>query len=81
MLDVLNAYATQQGFTLVVDGTGSQQQAPVVLYASPTTDITKAIIAAYNVKSGVPAPPPQAPTAPGAQSRPAPARPATPAAH
>jgi outer membrane protein len=81
VLDVLNAYATQQGFTLVVDGTGSQQQAPVVLYASPTTDITKAIIAAYNVKSGVPAPPPQAPTAPGAQSRPAPARPATPAAH
>jgi outer membrane protein len=57
--DTLTTYATQQGFTLVLDGTTSQQQAPVVLYASQTTDITKAIIDAYNVKSGVPPPPPQ----------------------
>jgi outer membrane protein len=57
--DVLSAYAQQQGFTLILDGTTSQQQAPVVLYAGPNTDITKAIIDAYNVKSGVPAPPPQ----------------------
>ena len=63
--DVLATYAQQQGFTLVVDGSTNQQQAPVVLYASPSTDITKAIIDAYNVKSGVPAPPPQpAATAP-----------------
>jgi outer membrane protein len=34
------------------------QQAPLVLYASPSTDITKAVLDAYNVKSGVPAPPP-----------------------
>jgi outer membrane protein len=60
VFEVLESYAQQQGYTLVVDGTGSQQQAPVVLYASPSTDITKAIIAAYNLKSGVPAPPPQA---------------------
>jgi outer membrane protein len=66
VFEVLESYAQQQGYTLVVDGTGSQQQAPVVLYASPSTDITKAIVAAYNLKSGVPAPPPQAaqPTAP-----------------
>ena len=81
VLDVMNAYANQQGYTLVIDGSGSQQQAPVVLYASPTTDITKAVIDAYNVKSGVPAPPPQAPAAPGAQSRPSTAKPAAPAAH
>jgi outer membrane protein len=63
--DVLSTYAQQQGYTLVVDGSGTQQQAPVVLYASPSTDITKAVIEAYNVKSGVPAPPPQpAATAP-----------------
>jgi outer membrane protein len=63
--DVLSTYAQQQGYTLVVDGSGSQQQAPVVLYASPSTDITKAVIEAYNVKSGVPAPPAQpATTAP-----------------
>jgi outer membrane protein len=63
--DVLSTYAQQQGYTLVLDGSGSQQQAPVVLYAGQNTDITKAVIEAYNVKSGVPAPPPQpAATAP-----------------
>jgi outer membrane protein len=63
--DVLATYAQQQGFTLVVDGSSNQQQAPVVLYASPSTDITKAVIDAYNLKSGVPAPPQQpAATAP-----------------
>ncbi len=53
---VLIAYAQQQGYTLVLDV--SQQQSPV-LYFSPTTDITKAIVDAYNAKSGVPAPPAQ----------------------
>jgi outer membrane protein len=60
--DTLAKYAQQQGYTLVVDGSGSQQQAPVVLFASPSTDITKAIIDAYNVSSGVPPPPPAAAT-------------------
>jgi len=64
VFDVLNEYSKQQGYTLVVDGSASQQQAPVVLYASPSTDISKAIVDAYNLKSGVPAPPPQAPSAP-----------------
>ena len=81
--DVLEAYAEQQGFTLILDV--SQQQSPV-LYASNGTVITKQIIDAYNVKSGVPAPPAQPAAAPGAQSRPAtPSRPAAsapkPAAH
>lgn len=57
--EVLSGYAQQQGYTLVVDLTQQQQQAPVVLYASPSSDITKAIIDAYNLKSGVPAPPAQ----------------------
>jgi outer membrane protein len=74
--DVLAAYAQQQGFTLVVDGSTNQQQAPVVLYASPSTDITKAITDAYNVKSGVPAPPPQ-PAAAAPKPAPKPAAPAT----
>jgi outer membrane protein len=72
--DVLSSYAQQQGYTLVVDGSGSQQQAPVVLYASPSTDITKAVVEAYNLKSGVPAPPAQPPAAP--ESKPAAHRPA-----
>jgi len=63
--DVMQAYVEQQGFTLVLDI--SQQQSPV-LFASATTNITKQVIDAYNVKSGVPAPPAQpaaaAPTAP-----------------
>jgi outer membrane protein len=76
--DVMQNYAEGQGFTLVLDI--SQQQSPV-LYASATTNITKQVIDAYNVKSGVPAPPqqPSAPTgaAPtGAAPRPRPTPPA-----
>jgi outer membrane protein len=59
--ELLNGYAKEQGFTLVIDATEQQQQPPTVLYASPSSNITKAIVDAYNVKSGVPAPPPQAP--------------------
>lgn len=54
--DVMQSYAVKQGITLVLDA--SQQQTPV-LYAGNGTDITKAVIDAYNVKSGVPAPPKQ----------------------
>ncbi|HEY1987088.1 MAG TPA: OmpH family outer membrane protein [Terracidiphilus sp.] len=52
--DVLSAYAQQHGYTLVLDV--AQQQTPV-LYAVDSTNITKPIIDAYNLKSGVPAPP------------------------
>jgi outer membrane protein len=74
--DVLASYAQQQGFTLVLDV--AQQQNPV-LYANESTNITKQVIDAYNVKSGVPAPPAQ----PAAAPAPAPAKPAAkaPAAH
>lgn len=68
--DVVSSYAKQNGYTLILDVAG--QQTPI-LYAIPTTDITKAIIEAYNVKSGVPAPPPAAPApAPGQQAPAAP---------
>lgn len=66
----LQSYAKEHGFTLVIDGSQDQQQAPLVLYAAPTTDITKAVVDAYNTKSGVPAPPPSMPSAPAPQSRP-----------
>jgi outer membrane protein len=65
--DVMQAYAEQQGFTLVLDI--SQQQSPV-LYASGGTNITKPVIDAYNVKSGVPAPPAAAAQPPSAAPRP-----------
>jgi outer membrane protein len=53
--DVLTSYSQQQGFTLVLDV--SQQQNPV-LYAGESTNITKDVIEAYNVKSGIPVQPP-----------------------
>jgi outer membrane protein len=59
--EVLLGYAQQQGYTIVLDV--SQEQNPV-LYASPSTNITKAVIDAYNVKSGVPAPPAKPTSAP-----------------
>jgi len=59
--DVMSTYAQKQGYTLVLDV--SQQQSPV-LYALQSTDITQAVVDAYNAKSGVPAPPAQLPPAP-----------------
>jgi outer membrane protein len=59
--EVVESYAKEQGYTLVIDV--SQQQSPV-LYAAESTNITQAVIDGYNTKSGVPAPPPSAPTAP-----------------
>ena len=52
--DVMSTYAQQQGYTLVLDM--GQQQTPV-LYTTDASNITKAVIDAYNAKSGVPAPP------------------------
>ncbi len=64
--EVLNSYAQQHGYTLVLDG--GQQEAAVVLYSNPASDITKPIIDAYNLKSGVPAPPAQPAAAPAAKA-------------
>ena len=76
---VVQSYASQNGFGVVLDASASQQQLPTVLWANPSTDITKAVIEAYNVKSGVPAPAAEAPTphAPAPASR-APGTPAHP---
>src|SRR5580704_6791795 len=51
---VLDAYSNQNKFTIVLDT--SAQQTPV-LWANGSTDITKAVVDAYNAKSGVPAQP------------------------
>lgn len=76
--ELLIAYAQQHGFTLVLNG--GDQQAQDVLYANPATDITQAIVDAYNVKSGVPAPAPQPASAAPRPAAHAPA-PRTPAQH
>jgi outer membrane protein len=74
--EVLISYSQQHGYTLVLDG--GEQQTQMVLYANPATDISKAILDAYNVKSGVPAPAaqpaaatPRPATRPSAQHAPA----------
>jgi outer membrane protein len=50
---VVTSYATQAGYTLVLDA--SAQQSPV-LWANQGTDISQAVVDAYNQKSGIPAP-------------------------
>jgi outer membrane protein len=70
VFDVVQSYAKEQGYTLVLDA--SQQQSPV-LWASEATNITQPVIAAYNAKSGVPAPP--TPAAVPAAPKPAPKTP------
>jgi Skp family chaperone for outer membrane proteins len=67
MLEILDKYAKDNGFTVVLDV--SNPQSPV-LWASQTTNITKDLVDAYNAASGVAAQP--RPTAPsGTQARPA----------
>jgi outer membrane protein len=61
--DVLSTYAKDQGYDVVLDS--SLDHTPI-LYIDPSVDITKAVIEAYNVKSGVAAPAAQPATAPKA---------------
>jgi outer membrane protein len=60
--DVLVRYSQQHNFTVVLDG--GDQQVQMVLYHNPATDISQAILDAYNTKSGVPAPASAPPSAP-----------------
>ncbi len=55
LLDVLDKYARQNGYSVVLDVSG--QQSPV-LWAAQTSDVTQEIVNAYNSQSGVPAPAP-----------------------
>lgn len=75
---VVQKYVADNGFTLLLDV--SNQQTSNVMWASqnPNTDVTLAVVNAYNTSSGVAAPPPSAPSAgaPAARPRTTP-RPAT----
>ncbi len=55
-------WAEKHSYTLVLDA--GDQQSATVLYAVDSTNITKAIIDAYNLKSGIPAPPAQSESQP-----------------
>jgi len=70
-------YVQDNGFTMLLDNTG-QQGGLSVLWTQPgTTDISQAVVDAYNVSSGVAAPVASAPSAP-APARPHPAAAAAP---
>lgn len=71
MLDVMEKYAKENGYAMVLDV--SNPQSPV-LYASPATNITKQLVEAYNTASPVAAPaakPAAHNPAPGGTARPA----------
>jgi outer membrane protein len=72
MAPVIVKYAGDKGFGVIVDTSNPWPQGPV-LWAAPSVDITKAIVEAYNVQSGVPAParPATKPGATGASAKPA----------
>ena len=62
-------YVQENGYTLLLDLSGQQAQGGVsVMWATPGTDISQAVIEAYNASSGVAAPTPSAPT-PAARPR------------
>jgi len=62
-------YAQEHGFTMLLNFPDPRTQQPnQVLWFVPTSDITEAVVNAYNVSSGVAAP---APSAPAPQRRPA----------
>jgi Skp family chaperone for outer membrane proteins len=63
-------YAQDNGFTLMLNVGGNQQTPNPVLWFAQPTDITQAVVNAYNTSSGVAAPTPSAP-APAAAHRPA----------
>jgi outer membrane protein len=76
-------YAQDNGFTLMLNVGGNQQTPNPVLWFAQPTDITQAVVNAYNTSSGIAAPPPSAPAvhhttpAPGGAA----AHPATTATH
>jgi outer membrane protein len=71
-------YAKDNGFTMIVNIEPNQQAPNPVMWWEPGTDISQAVVNAYNTSSGITAPPPSAPapaahrtTPSGAASHPA----------
>jgi outer membrane protein len=55
-------YAQDNGFTMIVNIEPNQQAPNPIMWWEPGTDISQAVVNAYNTSSGVAAPPPSAPT-------------------
>ena len=75
MAPVIVKYSQDNGYTMIIDTSKPWPQSPVLWWNPDAVDITKFVIDAYNVQSGVPAPasatgnssaPKPAPRSPGA---------------
>ena len=73
---VVLKFVQANGYTLLLDATG-QQGGLSVMWAAQGTDISQAVVDAYNTSSGVAAPPPSAPAANRPPTHPATAAPRT----
>ena len=74
---VIVKYLQQNGFSMLLDNTGPPQQGGLNVLWAPGTDISQAIVDAYNATTpGIAAPAPSAPSA--ARPRPAAPKPAAP---
>lgn len=62
---VIEKYAADNAFGIIIDTSSQWPQGPV-LWRNPSVDITKAVVDAYNVKSGIAAPAAAAPAHPAA---------------
>ncbi len=81
MAPVIQKYVTENGYGLLLDTSQPWPRGPVIV-SGPSMDITQAIVEAYNVQSGVPAPPTTAGAKPAARpaTTPAATKPAMPPA-
>jgi outer membrane protein len=68
----MTQYAQQNGYTLILDAGSQQQQQSPILWAAESTNISEAVLQAYNKQSGVAAPPPGTARPPAASTRPTP---------
>ncbi|HEX9199797.1 MAG TPA: OmpH family outer membrane protein [Acidobacteriaceae bacterium] len=73
---VVIKYVQQNGYTMLLDNTGQPQQGGLTVLWAPGTDISQAVVDAYNASSGVAAPTPSAPSA--TRPRPTAPKPAAP---
>jgi outer membrane protein len=64
----LKKYVSDNGFTLLLDVSSQQSN---VMWANQSTDVTQAVVTAYNTSSGVAAPTPSAPAPAAARPHPA----------
>jgi Skp family chaperone for outer membrane proteins len=74
MAPLIVKYANEHGYGVIIDTSNPWPNGPV-LWAGQSVDITKAVVDAYNVESGVAAPPRPAAGIPSGAARPATTKP------